>query len=305
MMKIFAKTKIWLIIALSVVVVGVAMFAFLGFNQTPDYRNSYEVQVAVDQNVRDSAAIAKENAEKYFAEIGYVPANCYTQEYKEGAGYIYKFYNASEKFDKDALKTKIETALTALDDKELGELNLVVTVNYKETVVSKEVGAGVSAWKIILACAIAMVIAFIVVAVMNNLASAITVIVNSLIAIVLNIAIMAIVRVPAYPTLIIGEAVAAIFAMLFTFIITCRYKEDLKVNDKADVAEDGVKKSFNLISLVAIFGAICAIFIMLAINSYFVFAGIQSAIAICVAYLVSLVATPVLWRVFRNIIGRK
>ncbi|MBQ6921890.1 MAG: hypothetical protein IJQ66_02255, partial [Clostridia bacterium] len=69
MMKIFAKTKIWLIIALSVVVVGVAMFAFLGFNQTPDYRNSYEVQVAVDQNVKNSAAIAKENAEKYFAEI--------------------------------------------------------------------------------------------------------------------------------------------------------------------------------------------------------------------------------------------
>lgn len=302
MMKIFAKTKIWLIIALSVVVVGVAMFAFLGFNQTPDYRNSYEVQVAVDQNVKNSAAIAKENAEKYFAEIGYVPANCYTQEYKEGAGYIYKFYNASEKFDKDALKTKIETAL---NDKELGELNLVVTVNYKETVVSKEMGAGVSAWKIILACAIAMVIAFVVVAVMNKLASAITVIVNSLIAIVLNIAIMAIVRVPAYPTLIIGEAVAAIFAMLFTFLITFRYKEDLKVNDKADVAEDGVKKSFNLISLVAIFGVICAIFIILAINSYFIFAGIQCAIAICVAYLVSLVATPVLWRVFRNIIGRK
>ncbi|MBQ6922170.1 MAG: hypothetical protein IJQ66_03680, partial [Clostridia bacterium] len=245
---------------------------------------------------------AKENAEKYFAEIGYVPANCYTQEYKEGAGYIYKFYNASEKFDKDALKTKIETAL---NDKELGELNLVVTVNYKETVVSKEMGAGVSAWKIILACAIAMVIAFVVVAVMNKLASAITVIVNSLIAIVLNIAIMAIVRVPAYPTLIIGEAVAAIFAMLFTFLITFRYKEDLKVNDKADVAEDGVKKSFNLISLVAIFGVICAIFIILAINSYFIFAGIQCAIAICVAYLVSLVATPVLWRVFRNIIGRK
>ena len=299
-MKILAKTKLWLIIALAVVVAGVAMFAIFGFNQTADNKASYEVQVAVDQNVNGAASVAKETAEKYFNEINYKYCGSLTQEYDDGAEYIYKFDTAKE-FNKDELKSRIEEAL---NEKGLSGLNLEVTVNYKETVVT----SGVGVWKLVLACAISLVAAFIITAIVNKFASAFTVVVNGVFAFIIHLALVSVTRVPAFPALIVGESTAVILTMLFSFFIVCGFKEGLKANEKADVneiTEKELNRSLKTLCLVAILGIFAAIFFAFTFKVYFVYTGLQIAIAIITAFLVSCVSTPSLWKVFKGIKGRK
>lgn len=294
------KTKLWLIISLIVVVAGVAIFAFFGFNQTADYKGAYEVQVAVDQDVRGAADIAKETAEKYFDEIGYKYCASLTQAYNDGAEYIYKF-DTEKDFDKEELKTRI---VDALNEKGLAELDLEVTVNYKETAVT----SGVVVWKLVLACAIALVAAFIITAVVNKFASAFAVVISGVCALIIHLALISVTRLPAFPALIVGESVAVLLTVLYGFFITYRFKETSKADVRADdkeIAEKGLIGSVKALCLISLIGICAAIFFALTFKTYFLYTGAQIAIAVITAFLVSCVATPGLWKVFNGIKGRK
>ena len=299
-MKLLAKTKLWLILALIVVVAGVAVFSFLGFNQTADNKNAYEVHVGVDQNINGAADIAKENAESYFNEKGFKYDASLTQVYNDGTAYIYKFDKEID-LDAAALKTRIETALT---QKGLGDLELVVTVGYDQTTFAP----AVSVWKLVLACAIAVVAVFIVTAFINGFASAFTVVLNAIFALILQLALVALTRIPAFPTLMIGETVAIVLSMAFTFFIASKYKETLKAGDKtelAEIVESGNKKASGVLCWSLLFVLFAAVFIAVTLKTYFVYAGSQIAIAAIVAFLVATVSTPSLWKAFKSIKGRK
>lgn len=299
-MKIFQKTKLWIIIALAVVVVGAIIFAFAGFNQTPDYKTSYEVQVTVDQNVSGSGEIVKKTTENYFKEINYKYSSYATQSFEDGSSYIYKF-NDQGKVDKDALKTAIENAFT---ENGIGDLQLAVTVSYKQTVVN----SGVNVWLLIAACAISLVAAFIVVAIMNKFASAFTVICNACIAMLVYLAVIAITRIPASTTLAATVALSGILTLITSFIVTCRYKEALKAEGKSDIAEvaaEGVNNSAKLMCFVAIVGVLAAIALSVSGTLYLVFTGLQILFGVCSAYLVTMIATPALWKAFKQIKGNK
>ena len=61
------KYKFFIVCALVVLVVGMALFGIFGLNQTVDYKGGYEVRVSIDQSVGNSKSILKNSTEDYFA----------------------------------------------------------------------------------------------------------------------------------------------------------------------------------------------------------------------------------------------
>ena len=295
MMKIFAKTRIWIICALAVAVIGFAFLGIFGLNQTPDFKPSYEVTVAVDQNAGDSAVTLKTATDDYFAEKGYKPVGFATQKVNDSATLIYKFDNEIA-LDKAELKSEIETAL--------GATTLQVSVEYKETAVTS--GANIGAY--IGASLIALAAMFIVLTLVYKLASAVTAISNALITALLFIAAVALFRIPASPFFGIGIAFAAVVSVAVTVSLADRYKAALKAEDHPDIAsiaQAGAEKAFN--GIVYLCCAVCCFAVALAVVSLICgsvalcFAALQILISAVIAVAVNCVCAPSLWKALKSV----
>lgn len=295
-MKLFSNLKIWIIAALVIVLAGALMVSIFGLNQTPDYKTAYEVSVSVDQNVKGSGDIADSTAKAYFSEKGYKYSSYATQKTADGSTYIYKFNNAGN-ISETELEDKITVAFNANAD--LSGLGLVAKAEYKQTATTADTNVG----KIILACALGLLATFIIAFFIVKAASALTIVCNAVIAAVIYIMILAVTRIPALPDFVIGGAVSMILSVLMTFVITCRYKEKLKADEKADiksVAENGVTCGAARLCFIACAGAIAAVALSATGSAYFIFTGLKVLIASVSAYITSRVATPALWTLFKG-----
>ena len=287
-MCIFKNVKLWIIIALVITVAGAAMIGIFGFNQTPDYKASYEVKISVDQNVTDEGEIADKAAKAYFDEIGY-KSTCYATEVSEdGTTYVYKF---SEKgnVNEDTLKSQLDAALTG---------KAVSAVEYKETVVAKA-----NIGKTLIACGVGLLATFIIALFIVKAAGALTVVCNSVITAVIYVMIVSLTRIPALPDVAVVAAVAMLLSAVMTFAVTVRYNELIKLDGKVDlnaIAEKGVKKERARLWLLAGAGIVAAIALSATCSVYLVFTGLKVLVATCSAFIVSCVATPVLWKLFKN-----
>ena len=295
-MKLFAKTKIWIIVALVIVLIGAVMISVFGLNQTPDYKTAYEVTVSVDQNVQNSGKVVKKAAEDYFSSVGYKYSGYATQEINDGTEYIYKSHKAGDVKEADLLEA-INKALAA--DENLVGLGLVADVEYKQT----EVTADISAWKIVLACALGLIAAFIIAFFTVKAASALTILCNAVMTAVLYVMLLAITRIPALPDFVIGGAIGVIVSCVMTFVITCRYKEILKAGntDFKAVAEEGLNCGAARLIFIACVCAFAAIALSVAGGVYVAFTGLKIIVAIVSAFLVSCVATPSLWTALKTV----
>lgn len=295
-MKIFNNVRLWIIVALVIVVAGAAMIAIFGLNQTPDYKTSYEVKVSVDQNVSDAGETVKTAAEAYFAEIGYKYSSYATETDADGAEYIYKFHKAGN-VDEATLNQKLKDALSASKAK---DLNLVANAEYKQVATSEKTSVG----GIILACCLGLLVAFIVSLFTVKAASAFTVLCNAVATVIIYIMLLAITRIPAYPDFIVAAAAGTFISVVMTFVITCSYKEKLKLSDKdtlSDVAAAGVKDNAVRLCVIAVAGVIVALGLSVTGSFYLAFTGLKIFLATVSAFLVSFVATPALWTVFKNV----
>lgn len=294
-MKLFAKIKVWIIIALVVVLAGAVMISVFGLNQTPDYKTAYEVTVGIDQNVKNSGKVVKKTADDYFSGIGYRSSGYAMQKTADGTEYIYKFNKAGDVKEADLLQA-INDALAV--DENLSGLGLVATVEYKQT----EVTADISAWKIVLACALGLIAAFIIAFFTVKAASAVTILCNASFTAVLYVMLLAVTRIPALPDFVIGGAIGVIVSCVMTFVITCRYKEILK-SGKTDfkaVAEEGLNCGAARLIFIACVGAFAAVALSAACGLYVAFTGLKVLVAVAVAFLVSCVATPSLWTALKT-----
>ena len=295
-MKIFAKTKIWIIVALVVVLIGAIFVSVFGLNQTPDYKTAYEVTIGVDQNVQGSGKVAKNAAEDYFKSVGYKYSGYATQKTADGTEYIYKSHKAGDVNEADLLKT-INDALAA--DENLGGLGLVAKAEYKKT----EVTADYSALKVVLACALGLIAAFIIAFFTVKAASALTLLCNALMTAVLYVMLLAVTRIPALPDVVIGGAIGVIVSCVMTFVLACRYKEILKAGnaDFKAVAEEGLNCGAARLIFIACVCAFAAIALSVAGGVYVTFTGLKILVAVASAFLVSCVATPSLWTALKTV----
>ncbi len=294
-MKLFQNIKLWIIIALVVVVAGSVMISVFGLNQTPDYKTAYEVTVGIDENVQGSGELVKNTAENYFKDKGYKFSAYATQKSENGTEYIYKFNKAGDVAEADLLKA-INDALAANAD--LSGLGLVAKAEYKQIAVTSDFNA----WMIVLACALGVLAAFIISLFIVKFASALTVALNAVITAVIYIMLLAVTRIPALPDFIISGAFGVILSCVMTFVITCRYKEILKAGDKdaAAVAAQGVKTGFARLCFIACAGVLTAAAFAATGTMYPLFSGLKILVAVVSAFTVSCVATPALWTVFKS-----
>ena len=300
-MKILQKTKIWIIVALITVLIGAIFIAVFGLNQTPDYKAAYEVSVNVDQNVKNSGELVKKTAENYFNEKGYKFSYYAIQTTDDGTTYIYKF-NKSGDVSENALNEKLSQAIS--EDAELNALGLKATVVYKKTATTADVNVGM----VMLACALSLLAAFLIALFMVKLASAATVVINAVLSLIIYTSLIAIVRIPAMPDFVIGAAVSVILSAVMTFVIACRYKETLKLNDKADikaVAGSGVNAGIIRLCFIAGASIVAAIALSVTGSVYLLFTGLKILVATVSAFLVSVVSTPALWPVLKNVKAKK
>ena len=67
-----SKFKIWISIIIAVIVLGFTVLGIFGFNQTVDYKPSYEVVVSMDTQLDDKLTTAKlsERAQSYLEAKG-------------------------------------------------------------------------------------------------------------------------------------------------------------------------------------------------------------------------------------------
>ena len=109
MKNVLGKFKWFIIAALVLIVAGMTLFGVLGFNNTVDYKDSYEVHVGIDQSVDAAKVILKDASENYFEEKD-IKYSSY-QVVDDGVKLIYKFKNDVTS-DVSGLQTAIQTALS-------------------------------------------------------------------------------------------------------------------------------------------------------------------------------------------------
>ena len=218
--SIVNKLKIWLIITLSVLLVGMVLFGVLGYNKSIDYRTSNEIDVKVF-SVNDSKDCALTTANDYFDSINLKDKEYAFSSTVDGDGFVilkYKFDKSVETVNTQTLKSNIETAL-----EEKG-LTLEVEVNVLE---AKNSIFPNTLW-LSISLLIAIVVIFVYLFFTEKLASALSVIISGVVSILLFISMMAITRIPASPFDEIMESVSAIVTMILSAGLVVRFREEMK-----------------------------------------------------------------------------
>lgn len=290
-MNIIVSKMKWLIIAILVVLVaGMTMFGIMGFNNTVDYSDSYEVQVSVDQTISSAKETLKNTTEKYFSEKGISAVSYATQTGDEGATLIYKF-NQDISAKVVDLESALNTALEANDATKGVTAKVAVAVLDGDN--SMQVG-----W-LLLALGIAVVVIFLYTLIMEKLASAVAVICSAILSFLVFVALTSITRIPAIPYVEVLTAFSAVLGAVLSVTTVGRYKEELKnATGKVNTGELAVKvanaecKKY-LFTLISVF--IAAVAVSAFFMPYMMFAGGQILIAGVSAVAVSYTITPVIW----------
>jgi len=214
---IIKKWKLWVVATLVVIVAGLAIFGFMGVNKTLNVSNGCEIEISVDDNLANAKTVAKDVAEAYFAENLVDTKKGAVQEITD-YGYIYNFEKVEWKdgASAEALAEEIEAAIN--NDK------VNVTVDVREVVVL----ADSDLVNVIIAVAVVAVVAFIYLLIFEKKRAAFTALIAALIALVLNVALVSLARVP-----VAINNLFTIVAFILAFVLSAgminRFKESQKL----------------------------------------------------------------------------
>ncbi len=280
------KTKIFVIITVAVLVVGLVLFGIFGFNDTVDYKKSTEVTVSVDSNVTAPEEKMIAVSEKYFEKVGVSDVAYAFQQTGDGT-LIFKFAGDTTVIDAAQLKSEIEA--------EIGNgLVITVTMNEVFNITDNQIG-----W-ICLACGLAIVASFLYILIMEKLAGALSVIITSLLSAIMFVAVMGIARIPAQLFVWVSLLFSVGFAAILSTVIVNRCNEALKNvandgNTYVKIADDMTKESaFRIILSFAVL-LIFAVALLVIAPVYVKFAGLQLIVAGVVATFVSVAWTGIVW----------
>ena len=297
MCNIFKKSKVLIIVALIVIVAGLAMFGFLGFNQTVDHKTSFEVKVEIDQNVTaddetTASALLENTVNEYFNNNNIKTAKYAFQKLDEGNVLIYKFSKDVE-LDVDALVNYVQPKIT----EKFGADVVEVSANYSEVITNDGDYLG---W-VLLSIAIAVAVVFVYAVIMEKLAGSVAVISSAVLAGLISFALTALVRIPAFSMIGVTVAVATALGAALSISTVNNLKQELKVataNGKADLGDivsDTMNGECKKYLFVIIASAVACVALSAFLAPYLMFVGLHALVvglsATCGAYAL----TPVLW----------
>ena len=284
-MKFMTKIKWFIAVTLIVLVAGMAVFGFLGFNNSVDYSESYEINVRLEQNIDADKETMKTTADDFFANKGIKIVSSQMQD----DGMIYKLASEQPAEKIAELQDLINGKLDG--NKASASIN-VVYANYNLQPLS-----------IIIAYAVALVAIFVYMLIMNKLASAVAVVCSSILSVLMAIALVALTRIPAAPYVQFMPILAGILSAVLSVITVGGYKEQLKGAEKysvKDIAEKVAvadKKKYVFALIITLVSAVAVAAFM---TPYMLILGGQIAIVGLVAVAVAYYFTPLLWTAIKK-----
>lgn len=288
------KMKWFIVSTLIVLLVGMTLVGVLGFNNTIDYTESYEISVSIELNDDDAKQILASTSSKYLEDNGISIVS--TKKVDGGMTIIYK---TSKDYTAKAtgLKSAIDTALS-LSPKTNGTLSTVECNIMFESEHTQPL-------KVFLAFGIGIVAIFIYVLIMNKLASALAVICSSVLSVLAFVAVLAITRIPALPTFEFNAVGAGILGAILSVLTVSKYKEEIKnsTNNKINAKEIAEKTAIGQAKLYIFFLVavlIAGVALMAFFLPYMLILGGQIAIAGVVAIVCAYFTTPLIWTAVKS-----
>ncbi len=286
------KIKWFVVSILVLLVAGMAVLGFVGFNNTLDYADSYEINLTLEIVNDEAKDILKETTDNFLETKG-VDNSTY-QITKNGIVYKMNDDPTAEVVD---LKTTLMTALDANDATKDNEV--IVKVNKVSAL-----GEFMQPGKVLLAFGIAIVAIFLYMLIMNKLASAVAVICSSLVSVLAFISLIAITRLQALPFFEISAVFAGIFGAMLSVSTVGNYKKAIKNSTEKLSAKDVANKTSILEAkkyLIALIGVLVAGFAVFAFfTPYLMIIGGQIMIAGVSATLSAFFTTPLLWTAIKK-----
>ena len=286
------KIKWFVVSILILLVAGMTVLGFAGFNNTLDYADSYEINITLEIVNDDAKEILKDTADK-FLDLREVDKSSY-QITKNGI--VYKMTDdPTGKVDnlKNALISALEANANTADNE--------VTVKINKVSVLGEI---MQPGKVLLAFGIAIVAIFLYMLIMNKLASAVAVICSSLVSVLAFISLIAITRIQAFPFFEISAVFAGILGAVLSVSTVGNYKKALKNTTEKLSAKTVANKTSVLEAkkyLIALIGVLVAGFAVFAFfTPYLMIIGAQIMVAGVSATLSAFFTTPLLWTAIKK-----
>lgn len=290
------KNKLFIVITLAVLVVGMTLLGIFQFNQTIDYKNGYELRVAIEQNAGDAKSVLLSSTEDYFEKNGVKSAKYAFQDLDEGKILVYKF-SKDVKIDTVKLAKHIQDKL----DANTTCAGVKATAEYSTVIGNDKFDAG---W-LILALSIGVVATFVYALIMEKLSGATAMIGSSILSALAFVAIMAITRIPAYPLLGASIALATITASVLSVATSARFREEYKNSaeskpDAVVITEKVMATEIKKYLFTAIAFAVVAVAISVFFVPYMIIVGGQVLLAGLCACASSYFVTPLIWSLIKN-----
>ena len=304
-LKVNGKFKIWTVCIIAVLVLGLGLLGILGFNQTVDFKESYEVVVSMDTQLEVETQKLHDYAEEYLDSKGIVAVDYATETVDGPIG----GYSVIYKFDKNVHIDQADM-LTFVKNK-INIDQVVVTVDYNKVSPYYSVPFG---W-IALGLGIATVVIFLYLLIVEKCASALSVMLSSLLSIVGYIAMLGIVRLPSQPF----APTMAVFAFaLATFLSTGlvnRFKEEVRLNNSVTQSTDRLTfgqiadkvANASKLRFAFVFVALALISVLMVIigATYVKFLGLHILVASLCGVFSSLIGVPLIWPQLKKVRNKK
>lgn len=296
-MTLTRKMKIVICVTLSVLVLGMIFLAVFGLNQTGDYKNTGEIHVSV--NVYDegeSGKVIKSAAEDWLKDNKVTVYKSSTKKLDDGNGYIFMTKKGTS-IDESALKTKMDDAL-----KNSGYTDAETTVKvYQETLTTNY--KAVTGVIVALAIAVAAVLLYLFL--VEKFFPALVAVCGALISSLLYVAVISLVRIPAYPSFSINLALTFTVSLVLSAVLVNRFREISKIAGNEGMSADAIVKkglSQGLERILVVAGAflLAGVLLAFALNTTMLFTALQVVIACGLAVFVALMWVPFLWTCFNR-----
>ena len=300
MKSVTSKTKLWIIITVAIVALGMICLAIFGLNKSVDYKSSYEVVVSVDDYDINNASKVQDSVEKYFEQKSFNPASQSDQVIESGVGFklVYKFAKNIDINTEDLAKV-----VGNLYD---ASYNMQVKVEYHNVEVSSKTQAG---W-VALSLAIVALVIFLYVLIFEKGIGALSMLITSVVGALMTFSSIALFRIPVDAYLGVSISMAFGLSAILSSAMINRFREEMRINDSknenkeklsfSQIADKGANDS--LLRFAFVFFGLLIVSLVFGIfgSTPLKFLALNLLVVNVISIFVSFVGTAVVWTVLKN-----
>ncbi len=285
MKSITSKWKIWSVLLVAIIFIGMVLYGVVGFNSTINSTKHYELKVTA-MHIQDADKhLLEDSVEDYFSENSLKPVYSATEKYNKGETLVYKF-DSDVSSHVDGVKLSAETALTGK--------GIAVEVNHNIATPSSIL----SVKNIVIFGVVFLVASFVIVLILDKIKNALLTVISTVLAGLFTFALASITRIPIgldfISILLFGTIISG--AISAGVIKVC--KNTLESGEKltsSKAADKGAIKCTSGIILGLGALVVSAISLLILGNSMLKEIGLQLIITSISIAFISLAVAPTLW----------